>query len=194
MSATTQNYRLILFIGSLMLLATPPTSALKSDKDQAAIVDADNIEMDFNTGDRIYTGNVSVRQGSMLLRSDKLVVKFKDDALQNAVAYGKPARFRQRPDGKGEDVRGKALRIVFDEINNKIHLYNKAEVTQGQNTIKSKEIHYDMTTSKVIIKGAASSQSGGMDAGGRARIIIRPKESASGNIRLKESASGNSPP
>ena len=175
------NHRLMLFIVSLIFLAAPPASALKSDKDQTAMIDADNIEMDFNTGDRIYTGNVSVRQGSLLLRSDKLVVKFKDNTLQSAVAYGKPARFRQRPDGKDEDVKGKALRIVLDEINNKVHLYNKAEVTQGQNTIKSKEIHYDMTTSKVIIKGAASSQSGDMGSGGRARIIIRPKQPASDN-------------
>lgn len=181
MSTATIDHRLILLIGSLVFLTAPPASALKSDKDQTAIVDADNIEMDFNTGDRIYTGNVSVRQGSLLLRSDKLVVKFKDNVMQSAVAYGKPARFRQRPDGKDEDVRGQALRIVLDEINNKVHLYNKAEVTQGQSTITSKEIHYDMTTSKVIIKGAASSQSGDMGSGGRARIIIRPKNSTSGN-------------
>ncbi|NOZ09741.1 MAG: lipopolysaccharide transport periplasmic protein LptA [Gammaproteobacteria bacterium] len=180
MSATTAHRRLILLISSLMFLAAPSASALKSDKNQAAIVDADDIEMDFNTGDRIYTGNVSVRQGSLRLYSDKLVVKFKDDALQSAVAYGKPARFQQRPDGKDEDVKGKALRIVLDEINNKIHLYNKAEVTQGHNTIKSKEIHYDMSTSRVIVKGAAKSPSGGTSSGGRARLIIRPKGSTTG--------------
>ncbi len=160
----------------LMLAAAawlPAAEALKSDRDQPAVVDADNIEIDFETGLRTYTGNVTVRQGSLLIRGDKLVVRYQDDVLQKATAYGRPARFRQRPEGKDEDVVGSARRLVLDEVNHKIHLYEDAVVQQGQNTVRSPVIHYDTQTGKVLIQGRA----GGArpTPGGRARVIIRPK-------------------
>jgi len=171
-------------VAALMVLAalgtTGPAFALKSDRDQPVVVDADESELDFQTGLRIYRGNVSVRQGSLLIRGDKLELRYKDETLLDATAYGKPATFRQRPDGQEEEVHGEANRIVLDDITDKVHLYDNAVMTQGQNTVKSNVVHYDMNSSKVIIKGGpgkTTDTGAAGDSGGRARVIIKPKDS-----------------
>lgn len=162
---------------TLLLAAAPAVLALKSDRDRPVVVDADDIEIDFETGLRTYTGNVTVRQGSLLIRGDKVVMHYRDEVLEKAIAYGRPARFRQRPEGKDEDVHGSARRMVLDEVRHKIHLYEDAVVTQGKNTVRSPVIHYDTQTSKVLVQGRP--RAGGATPGGkpegRARIIIQPK-------------------
>jgi len=169
---------------ALMVLAAlgtaTPAVALKTDRDQPIVVDADESELDFQTGLRIYRGNVSVRQGTMLIRGDKLELRYKDETLLDATAYGNPATFRQRPDGEEEDVNGQARRIVLDDITDKVHLYDNAVVTQGQNTIQSNVVHYDMNSSKVLIKGSPGKTTDtgtASGSGGRARVIIKPKDS-----------------
>jgi lipopolysaccharide export system protein LptA len=175
-------HRLVTALLTLAALGTTvPAVALKSDRDQPIVVDADESELDFQTGLRIYRGNVSVRQGTMLIRGDKLELRYKDETLLDATAYGKPATFRQRPDGQAEEVHGQARRIVLDDITDKVHLYDNAVVIQGQNTVKSNVVHYDMNSSKVLIKGGPGKTKGAGTAGGsggRARVIIRPKGSA----------------
>ena len=49
----------------ILLLATLNAWALESDRNQSVLVEADEVEIDFTNGKRIYTGNVSVRQGTI---------------------------------------------------------------------------------------------------------------------------------
>lgn len=176
----TGKYRLLThfwgWLGILCLTAAQ-AFALSTDKNQPAIIDADGVEMDFRTGIRTYTGNVTVKQGSLLIRADKIVVRYKDEKLQTATAYGKPATFKQRPDGKTEDVRGRAPKMVLDEIGRRLHMYQSATLIQGKDEIHSKEIHYNMDTSKMIVKGGAAPAEG--KKAGRARIVIQPKSQKS---------------
>ena len=70
--------------------------AYETDRDQPATLDADEFDMDFQTGVRTYRGNVIYQQGSIRLFADELVAYFKDGDLQRAVARGNLAEFRQR--------------------------------------------------------------------------------------------------
>lgn len=131
--------------------------ALKSDKEQPATIDADNIDMDFKTGKRTYSGNVFIKQGSMRLKANKVVVRMRDGAVSNAVAYGKPAIFRQRPDGKKDDVIGKSKKMELDYPTNTIHMFGGATLTQGRDTTRGSAIHYNMTTDRLKVEGGTSS-------------------------------------
>ena len=160
--------------------------ALSTDKDQPAVISADDVEFDFATGVRIYRGNVKLDQGSMKLRADKLVVEYKDDVLQKATAFGNPAVFQQRPDDKPNDVIGKGLKMELDEVNNIVILIDQASIDDGEKNAKGAMITYDMTNDKMKIVGEAileqdSKSSSGSDTGvqnqsGRSKITISAEE------------------
>jgi len=150
----------------LLLLASPLTRALQSDKDQPMVVDAKEIEMDFRNGSRIYTGKVRAKQGSMKLQADKVELYLKHGSLDKGFAWGKRAVFRQRPDGKDTDVIGKALKIEVYQTKNLVFLKGKASITQNGSTILGEKITYNMKTDKMKVLGSTKTivQPGAMQA------------------------------
>lgn len=172
---------LIILTGALWTIGA---MALSSDREKPAVIEADDVEFDFRTGVRTYRGNVSVIQGTLEIKSDKLIVNYKDGKMQDATAWGNPARFRQRPDGKNEDVIGKGKKILLNEVKNTLTLYTKASLKQGSDTAHGEIIIYDMAKDKLRVKGAAStSRTKKTDKGtdekptGRSRIVIKPQRS-----------------
>ena len=180
-----------LILGLVLTATSFPAHALKSDKEQPATIDADNIDMDFKTGKRTYSGNVHIEQGSMKLKANKVIVIMRDGAITNAIAYGSPAVFRQRPDGKKEDVIGKSKKMELDYPTNTVHMYGGASLTQGRDTTRGASIHYNMTTDRLKIEGGTSStkaapkkpgsKTGARPAatdapGGRAKMVIPLKK------------------
>ncbi len=191
-----------IFTTLLIGLSSLSAVALKSDQDQPATLDADQFDMDFQTGVRTYRGNVVYQQGTIRLKADEIVAYFKDNQLERAIARGNPARFKQRPDGKDEDVVGTALRIELDEIKNLVTMENDAVVTQGSNTITGRKITYDLETERVKVRSGGrqqtetaspeqseSDQEAGADGtdpsvgGGKGKIIPPKKSSAKGSSR-----------
>ncbi len=168
-----------------------PSYAYDTDRDQPATLDADEFDMDFQTGVRTYRGNVVYQQGSIRLFADELVAFFKDGELQRAVARGNLAEFRQRPDDSETDVVGVALRIELNEVKQTVTLRDRARVTQDANTVTGKKIVYNMLTEKVNVRSGKekptstkvqSTTDGGTEtpaAAGedtaRPRIVIQPR-------------------
>ncbi len=126
--------------------------ALESDRSQPATLDADEFELDFQTGVRTYRGNVVYQQGTIRLYADEIVAYFKDDTLERVIARGNPAKFSQRPDKAETDVVGVALRIEMDDKRQLVTLQDRAKVTQNSNVITGKKITYDMVTDKVNVR------------------------------------------
>jgi lipopolysaccharide export system protein LptA len=194
------RHRIIVTLAAL--LASTAALALKTDSKQPAVIDASEVEFDFKTGTRTYKGNVRIEQGTLRLQADKLVVKFANDKLQTATAWGNPVKFRQRPDGKNEDVYGEGKRMLLDETKNMLFLYENALLIQGQDQMRGKEIVYDMASDKLTVKGGpppkdmpalkpveppagvkveAPKDAAATEAsGGRSRVIVYPKQQESG--------------
>ncbi len=153
------NFRFIFLALSLLgVAASSGVRALTSDRDRPATIDADEIDWDFNSGTRIYRGSVIVQQGTLRIEADELTVYVKDDVLEKAIAIGRPAVFRQRPDDKDADVIGHGNRMELDEINNIITLKHNASVTQAGQTLTGNEIVYNMATDKMSMRGGAQQQ------------------------------------
>ncbi len=130
--------------------------AYETDRDQPATLDADEFDMDFQSGVRTYRGNVVYQQGSIRLFADELVVYFKDGELQRAVARGNRAEFRQRPDDSETDMVGLALRIELNQVDQILTLRDRAEVTQEANVVTGKLIVYNMLTEKVKVRSGGT--------------------------------------
>lgn len=178
---TTQRYIALLI---LALICAGPVYALQSDREQPAIIEADEVELDFNTGERIYKGNVVVEQGTLLIKGDKMIVKYKEDKMETATAWGNPASFKQRPDGKDQDVLGKGSVIVLNQINNTLTLTTNASLKQGPDWANGEIIIYNMDTDKMTIKstggGSKKAKAGSEPVKKkRARVVIMPAKKSS---------------
>ncbi|MDH3281764.1 MAG: lipopolysaccharide transport periplasmic protein LptA, partial [Gammaproteobacteria bacterium] len=159
------------------------------DRDQPAVIDADEAEFDFKTGVRTYRGNVSVVQGSLRINADKLIVQFKDGKMETATAWGAPAKFQQRPDGKDHDVIGIGKTIELDQPANTLTLINTASLKQGADTAQGAKIIYNMAKDTLKVQGGSrietrpsadlkqpSSGAPPPPAAGRARVVIPAKK------------------
>lgn len=148
----------------LSLALSSQAFALKTDRDQPAQLEADETEIDFKTGVRILTANVLVVQGTLRVKADKLVATYdKGGQLKKAIADGSLARFKQRPDGKPDDVEGQAKKIVVDYATNELTLIGKAALKQGASTARGEKIVYNMATDKLKIMGDSTAIVAGKD-------------------------------
>lgn len=134
--------------------------ALSTDRNQPADIDADDVEINFKTGERTFTGNVRVIQGTLRIKANKIVANYKEGELMDATAYGSPAKFRQRPDGKPNDVEGEGKIIYINEKNNTLTLKNNASLKQGFDTARGQSIFYNMANDTLKVKGGAGLGSG----------------------------------
>lgn len=170
-----------------LLLSAPAALALESDNSQPATIEADEVEFDFRTGTRTYKGDVVVVQGTLRITGEKLVVQYgeQEDQIESATSWGNPATFKQRPEGKDDDVYGEGNEIILDEIENTLTLIENAVMTQAGNTARGKTIVYDMATDKMTVKGMARQQQADTEGAetettdGRARVTISPTEQQS---------------
>lgn len=109
----------VLLSAFLGLSLTPHwAQAEKADRTQQMFIEADRQgKADLLGQVMVYSGNVVISQGSMLLRAERIEMRTMADGYRAATATGqagKPATWRQRRDGGDETVEGSADRIDFD--------------------------------------------------------------------------------
>ena len=152
----------------LGLLRPLPSWALKSDGEQPISVEADTLEVREQDGISIYDGNVYLVQGSLELRSDRMVIHFNDaDDLALFELTGSPAHFRQLDDEQLE-MQGQALKIIYSESQSKLELIDKARFSHDGDTIESNQIRIDTTDNSI--------QAGSSDSDQRVKMLIKPKQ------------------
>ncbi|MCK5920769.1 MAG: lipopolysaccharide transport periplasmic protein LptA, partial [Methylococcales bacterium] len=145
-----------LFVVVLLAFSVIPSTAvhaLESDRDQPALIEADEVELDFGSGQRIYRGNVSIKQGTIRIIADEVELYYQGEQLEKAIARGNPAVFRQRPEKKPQDVIGQSKIIELDEINNIVTFIHQATIRQGRDAISGETIVYDMARDKMKVRG-----------------------------------------
>ena len=99
-----------------LLLAALPTIVLaeKGDRDKPINVEADRVSIDDIKKMQIFEGNVVMSQGTLQLRTSKLVVTQDADGFQKGVATGKKkkkTRFKKKREGSHDYVEGEGERI-----------------------------------------------------------------------------------
>lgn len=182
-------------ISLLACLAIAPLSALalESDRNQSALIEADEVELDFGSGKRIYRGNVSVRQGTIRILADEIELFYRGEQLDHAVAKGNPAVFRQRPEGKDHDIIGTGQTIELDEVQNIVTFITDAQLRQDRDSIEGQRIVYDMAQDRMKVRGGAAAPTRTTRAGedaptvisqgdsGRPRLVIQPDAETTSN-------------
>jgi lipopolysaccharide export system protein LptA len=157
----------------LLCLCLPlPAWALSSDREQPMHIESNQAELDEQKGISIYIGNVRVTQGTLVLTGEHMTV-YQDGAnLERLILLGKPATYRQRPDGKDEDMRAEALRMEYYAAPERVILLDEAVAWQGENSFRSDRIVYQVAQDRV--------EAGAPDGGQRVHIILQPRPRTDG--------------
>ena len=154
-----------------LLVSYPFSYAEKADRDKPIEIEADTMTVDDAKSTSIYTGDVILTQGTLLIRADELIVRQDKQGFQHSTSLGNPTTFKQKMEGSNEYIQEKALRIEYDGHMDKIHLYKKAEVKRGKDIVVGDYITYDANAE--IAQAMSSKIENGKK--GRTKAIIKPK-------------------
>ena len=159
----------------LLIACLLPGSAwpLAGDSDQPIAVEADSLEVREQDNISIYQGNVSLVQGSLEIRSDRLVIHFNDDKdLVLMEMTGNPARFRQL-DEERQEMLGQARQINYTESDSMLELIEDARFSHAGDTIQSHRILINTETNSI--------QAGSDNSDERVKMLIRPRNNGDGD-------------
>ena len=165
---------------ALLLAAALPAHAEKADKEKPINLEADRISMDDIKKVQVFEGNVILTQGTMQIRTSRLVVTQDADGFQRGVATGGAnglARFRQKREGLDEYFEGEGERIDHDARAEKTEFFVRAWVKSGLDEVKGYYISYDALTEKYLVTNNATGETKTATGAAQARVraIIQPK-------------------
>ncbi len=182
-----------LLAAAFLGLAAFGASAERADSLKQAVINFDTLDVDEVTQTRILTGNVVLTRGTLVLKSDRALVKETPEGYMSVTLTannGKIATFRQKRDG-GPDlwVEGQAQRIEYDERAELVKLFSNAEVRELEggrmtNEIQGPFISYDNRREVATVRNDASGAS--KVGGGRGTLILAPKRTAPASEGAKQ--------
>lgn len=166
---------------ALMLGLSPAAQAEKADRSKPMVVEADKDGvLDLQRQVLVYSGNVVISQGSMVLRADRIELRELPDGYRAATALGsatRPASWRQKRDGLDETVEGTAERIEFDGRADTLRFVGNGSVRRLRggavaDEITGGQILWDNTAELFRVEGGATSVS---NPSGRVRAVLSPR-------------------
>ena len=163
------------FISCLFIFFATSALAEKADKDKPIEIEADTVTVNDAKKVSVYTGNVIVTQGTLLIKADKLVVREDESGFQHSSSYGTPTTFKQKREGKDEYMEGAAQRIEYDGRIDKVQLYTKAWVKKGEDIVHGDYIMYDANAEYSEVIGGGPKSATPATPSGRVKAIIQPK-------------------
>lgn len=159
-----------LLIAALSVFS-PQVLALASDKDQPIHISSDRAERDEKSGLTVYSGSVHMRQGTLKIDADRVIIYSEGNQVSKIIATGKPASYQQKPAEDKEIVVAKGETIEYLMDDEKLHLVKNASISQDNGNIMSGDlIRYDMKARVVKAEGNQN------DRSERIHMVIQPKQ------------------
>lgn len=166
-----------IFLATLFAaLASSNASAERADRDKPVHLEANRVTVDDVKRTHNFEGNVVLTQGTLVIRTAKLVVTQDAEGFQKGVATGGEgglARFRQKREGKEEYIDGEAERLEYDSRGEKAEFFNRAFVKSGADEVRGHYISYDGRTEQYLVTATPGANPGSKE--GRVTAIIQPK-------------------
>jgi len=160
----------------LGILFANPVLAERADRDKPVHLESDRAIVK-NTGlsnnqnrVSVFTGNVVLTQGTMIIRSDKMEIEEDKDGFQNFTAYGNLVSYRQKSEGKNEYVEGWGERMKFDNRADKVEFFKQARLRRGADEVHGGYISYNSTTEFFQVNNGTNTNSKN-----RVRAVIQQK-------------------
>lgn len=164
----TKNMRQILFVW--LLSVSFQSYALPGDQDQPIYVSADHATMNDLTGVAVYTGEVEIRQGTMILLGSRVEMhRDAQGSISRIITTGSPAEFQQQASPAQPLTKAFGLRMDYRVPTQTVTITEQARVLQDADEFTGERIVYDMD--KSVVDAFRSETQGGQ----RVQMVIQPK-------------------
>lgn len=163
-----------------------PAWAVQADRNQPIHIEADSMRYDDAHQTSVFTGNVVVTKGTLVLRAATVDVRQAPDGYQYATAIAAPgqlATFQQQldsaPGQPSQVMDGAAQRIEYDGKTNVVTFRGQAMLSRlvdGKLTDRSQGnvIAYNQITDVFTVEGGAQGATS-TNPGGRVRVMLTPQ-------------------
>jgi len=138
----------------LVLCLSTAVFAKTTDFSEPIEVNADRNEASLKQQMLVYSGNVIVKQGTLLIKADKLTVdRSAGEGKEVFIAVGQPAVYSQVLDGD-KPIQASAEEIRYAMATRVLTLTGKAEITQSGSLVRSAKIEYDLLKQQLSAESA----------------------------------------
>ena len=157
-----------------LLLASTAAFAGKADQAQPMNIEADNLRYEDGSKTSVFSGNVALNKGSIVMRGVRLEVSQDNAGNQNAQLLGgagRDAYFKQKRDVAGDEyIEAQADRISYDSKTATVKLMGKATLRRLSGTTKLDEttgavITYNGNTDVFTVDGGGKQNLGSSSVG-----------------------------
>ncbi len=166
----------------LALSAISPGLAVaeRADRNKPINVEADRMQYDDLKQVNVFSGNVVLTKGTILLRADRLVLRQDPEGFHYGTATGNLAYLRQKREGVDQYVEGQARQIDYNGKLETFRLQQQAMLRRTEHERVIDEVHgsdifYESRNEFFTVEGGAAATGPGNPAG-RVRVIIQPRE------------------
>ncbi|EIK44405.1 OstA-like protein [Cellvibrio sp. BR] len=160
--------------------------ALPSDKNETIRGSADNLTVDQKNGVATYTGSVEIRQGSLIINADSIIIHTNNEGgVEKMIATGSPAKFQQQPEAEQGVVTASAKQITYTPNNEHLLLIEDASVEQNGAVMSGPHIDYD------LVKEVMKAEGNNTGEGQRIEIVIPPKSAKPEDLQAPSSTANS---
>jgi len=148
------NFLTDLFLIGLILLCSQTNiwaAKMGNNALEKVHISADHMQLNLESGYSVYTGNVKISQGELVLTGDEITLEQKNNEIERLTVIGKPARYNHVAEN-GETIKAQSEHMVYTASQNKLVLTINASLQQTDHQVSSQKITYD-TVKGIIIAG-----------------------------------------
>ncbi len=177
-------------------LALAPAGAERADRNKPMVLEADRSgSVDLQRQIFVYDGNAVITQGTMVMRAERIEIRQTPEGYYSGQAIGapgKPASWRQRRDGGGDEVvEGTADRIDFGGRADTLRFVGNSAVRRLRDGVVADEIVgsviiWDNLAEVFRVEGGAVSA---VNPTGRVRAVLAPRAGAATGTAAAPAAS-----
>lgn len=155
-------------IASALFAASLPALAVTGDTSQPIHIDSAQQSLDMQGNTVTFTGNVIVKQGTIEVKAEKVVVTRPQGSQGQEMieAFGNPVTFFQMQDN-GKPVKGRAQKVRYELAQDKVTLTGNAYLEQLDSNVKGDRITYLVKQQQMEAVG---------DNGGRVTTVLVPSQ------------------
>ena len=129
-------------IAGILLVSSAPAFSMKDDTNQPINITSAQQSLDMEGNVVTFTGDVIVKQGTIDIRADKVIVTRTGEKGNEVVeAFGNPVTFYQMQDS-GKPVKGHGAKLRYELANDFVDLTGNAYLEQLDSNVKGDRITY----------------------------------------------------
>ncbi len=167
---------------AVALCLSLPAHAEKADKQKPMNIESDALRYEDLKQTSVFTGNVIITKGTMVMRGTRIDVRQDAEGYQYALVQSAPgvlAYFKQKREGADETMEGESEVVEYDGRADVIKFVKTAVLRRYKGTALNDEtqgslITYDNVTDVFTVEGKATATAS--NPGGRVRTMLTPRD------------------